>query len=191
MSIKQVGFLYKLRIIPFFLAMLICGAAHAGPDSEAGAVRSLVHTGPGDSKFFVPQNWFLKTEILKGTFAIFISKEDIDKEKLFKTGFSLNVIVDIPAKSDALPSEYANAFVSLAGKKKETLIKPWGRKVGPFIVFGTRVKDNVKIMEYLLVANDKTGTLYLAWFEAPTNDWDKEWPAGKAILQSALFDPKI
>ena len=145
-------------------------------------------TGPGETDFLKPDGWFLKIEKNKGTYAIFITKEDIAKVSQFQTGFSVNVIKNITKKTGVSASNYALAFISKIVEKKQTIKNPWSINNGPFKGYATQVKDNVKIMHYMLIGNDTTDTLFLMIFEAPPSEWENAWSVGKNILNYMKLD---
>jgi len=43
----------------------------------------------------------------------------------------------------------------------------------------------------LMIANDKTGTLYVVLFEAPKDRWDEEWKLGHPIVKQLMLDAGI
>lgn len=145
-------------------------------------------TGPGKCEFLKPEGWFLRTEELKGTYGVFITKEKIEKGKNFKTGFSLNVVKNIKAKTGATASQYALAFVLQSTKNKEIVKKPWSFNNEPFKCYGVQVKDNAKVIHYMLLANTKTDTLFVTFFESPPNKWIEAWGIGNVILNNMKID---
>jgi len=42
-----------------------------------------------------------------------------------------------------------------------------------------------------MVANDKTGTLFLVVFEAPTASWEEAWKTGESIFKKMLLDDEV
>lgn len=142
-----------------------------------------------------PDGWFFKASATGGTEGFFITKENIDKDGAFKTGLSLNCMRDIPKHSGLTPSGYAVAFADAAAEKHR-LLERSARSMGPFNHLRLRYvdappgKESVTIWN-LLVANDKTGTLYLYVFEAPTSTWEEAWKTGNVILKMLLLDDEI
>jgi len=171
------------------LMLVICFPAYAEriiPDGFSWA-----DTGPQESDFLKPDDWFLKIEEVKGIYAVFITKEKIENGKEFQTGFSLNVIKNIKKKTNVAPSLYAQAFVEQATKDKVITKSPWAVNAGPFKGFGVQVKDSVKTMHYMLIANDKTNTLFIAFFESPPNEWNEAWKIGQVIFNNMKLDDQI
>lgn len=150
-------------------------------------------SGPGESDFLMPKGWYLKKESKPGTYAIFITKEDIDKEGLFQTGLTVNVLKGISEKTGDHASMYAHKFTTIAAQKdkNKVLVKPWLVEKGPFKGYGVRVQDEVKILHYFLISNDKQDTLFLTIFEAKPEDWDDAWKYGEIILNNMKLDDEV
>lgn len=145
-----------------------------------------------------PKNWFFKEEgpSKNGTLACFVTKEDFSNNKEFETGFTINIIRGMLEKAKVLPSVYAKNFI--AKMAKET--KEKGEKIDLF-----RVNENKQLKGFILrttrtllnnknepklttvhnfvVANDQTGTIYIALFESPTESWDDAWKIGEKITE--------
>ncbi len=150
-------------------------------------------SGPGESDFLSPKDWFVKRENKGNTYAVFITKEDIDKNGVFQTGLTVNVIKGISAKTGDAASLYAHKFITLAAQKEKNkvIVKPWLVEAGPFKGYGVRVQDKVKILHYILIANDKKDTLFLIIFEAKPEDWDDAWRYGEVILNNMKLDDEV
>ncbi|MDE2485102.1 MAG: hypothetical protein KGL32_07630, partial [candidate division NC10 bacterium] len=121
--------------------------------------------------FLVPDRWHFKREAKDNTLAFFITQQDIDKEGRFDTGVTINVF---RKAKPGTAVEYAKSFIArIATDKKAGDI--WARQFGPFQSFGCRFKGanspHIPIIHMLMVANPKTGTLYLFIFEAPEATW--------------------
>lgn len=43
----------------------------------------------------------------------------------------------------------------------------------------------------VLIANDKTGTLFIVLFGAPTYTWDEVWRNGEVMLKRLLLDDEV
>jgi len=150
---------------------------------------------PIKSALLKPDAWFFKQSKKGQTDAFFITKEDIDKAGAFKTGMTLNCLRDIEKKSGKSPSVYAASLADAAAEKHQ-LVERLSSKQGPFHSVRFRYvdtpagKENITVCQ-LLIANDKTGTLFLAIFEAPTTNWDEAWKAGETIFKKMLLDDEI
>ena len=144
------------------------------------------------SALLKPDGWFLKQTKKGQTDAFFITKEDIDQSGAFQTGLTLNCIRDVPKKTGQTPSDYAASFANAAATKYK-LVERSSSQQGPF--HGVRFryvdapvgKESITVYQ-LLIANDKTGTLFLVIFEAPTSTWSEAWKSGDTILKKMLLD---
>ncbi|MFT3869649.1 MAG: hypothetical protein QM715_14430 [Nibricoccus sp.] len=142
-----------------------------------------------------PNDWFYKEDQSGTTTALFITKESIQKKGRFETGLTLNCVRDIPAKAGMPPSAYAVAFAQEAATKHK-LDEQMAFDHGPFKAVRFRYVDASKGITsvticHLLIANDKTGTLFLVIFEAPTKNWENEWKLGEVILKKMLLDNDV
>src|SRR5262245_60135183 len=97
-------------------ASLLLASATALPETPAGFPAApagfewYVFT-EGNTACLRPLDWHVKTEVKGDTAAMFISKEDIDKEGEFKTGFTLNVASNVLKRSGQSPSQFAQAYL--------------------------------------------------------------------------------
>jgi hypothetical protein len=150
---------------------------------------------PIKSYVLKPDGWFFKESKKGETDGFFVTKEDINKAGSFKTGLTVNRIPDIPKKSGLKPSDYA-AGLAVAAAAQHKLKDKGAWEKGPFksvkFTFVDAPKDKESITIYhLTIANDKTGTLLLLIFEAPTKDWDEAWKKGETILKKLLLDDGV
>jgi len=142
-----------------------------------------------------PDGWFFKSDKKGLTEGFFITMEDIDKSGSFQTGLTLNCVHDVPKTTGHIPSVYAKSLADAAAAKFE--LKDRSDLVqGPFrgvkfqYVSAPKDKESVTIYQ-LLIANDKTGTLYMVMLESPTKTWDQTWKTGEVILKKMLIDEGI
>jgi hypothetical protein len=139
--------------------------------------------------FLKPNGWFYRQESQEGTFAVFITKEDISKGGEFQTGMSLNVF---HLKKDPTVERGKYMIESMAKAKHAEM---WTRSVGPFQEFGCQVEDTdatgAIIMHALAVANPKTNTLYYFTYESPESEWDNAWKTGKQIMDMLALDDEM
>ena len=144
--------------------------------------------------FLCPDNWHFKREKKGDTLGFFITKEKMDKSGLFTTGLTINVIPNIPEKESMTPYQFAQRFRKEA-KKTNILITEWDKNLGPFQSLGFVYKKKDNIGEFtvhnLLIANNKTGTLYLIIFEAPTSEWENTWKIAEPMLKYLYIDDTI
>ncbi len=144
--------------------------------------------------FLKPKNWYFKKVIKENSKGYFISKENIDKEGMFETGLTINVIQNLHKKLGVSPTKYAIHFMEAAASANKLKDK-WENKMGPFNSIGFRYdkkqENRVFTFHNFLVANDKTGTLYFFIFEAPSKSWDKAWELGHIMLKKLMIDDVI
>jgi hypothetical protein len=147
---------------------------------------------PIKSALLKPDGWFYKESTNANTQGFFISREDIDKVGAFKTGLTLDCIRDVTKKVNVLPSLYAAEIAKVAASKY-TLLEKSSSQQGPFkairfcYVSSPTNQESVTVY-HLMIANDKTGTLFIAIFESPTNEWKEAWKKGEVILKKMLLD---
>lgn len=125
------------------------------------------------SAFLKPDGWHFKKWSHKGKDAYFITKEDIDEKGEYSTGLSVNVLTHMPRFTGMPPSEYAERFVAQMEKADLKSFSKWRCDSGPFKGLGCRYAGDVHTSNNVLIANDKTGTLFIVMFEAPTKEWDE------------------
>ena len=146
--------------------------------------------------FLKPTNWYFKKYKQGTTQGYFITKENIEKKGYFITGASINVIPNIPSKTNMSPTNYAKAFIREASESRQVIKKPWRRSMGPFNSYGVVLKNSdPKRGDYnthnLVISNDATGTAYLVIYESPTTNWKESWKIGKIILGKLYIDSDI
>ena len=180
--------IYLAMLLAFFGTHL--RADETLPPAPAGFAWQ--HFTPIKSALLKPDGWFYKESTNANTQGFFISREDIDKVGAFKTGLTLDCIRDVPKKVNVLPSLYA-AEIANAAASKYTLLEKSSSEQGPFkairflYVSSPTNQESVTIY-HLMIANDKTGTLFIAIFESPTNEWKEAWKKGEVILKKMLLD---
>jgi hypothetical protein len=144
--------------------------------------------------FLKPDGWYFKSTKQGDTQGFFISKEKIEAGGGYTTGLAVNVIPDIPKKKSVAPSAYARQFRESA-RKNVTFTKEWDKDMGPFksvgFVYTKKDKAGSFTVHNLLIANDKTGTMYLVTFEAPAEEWAEAWKIGEPMLNFLFIDDTI
>jgi len=140
--------------------------------------------------FLKPTGWHFKRESKKGTLAYFITKEDIDKVGRFDTGLTINVIREMKGRSAV---EYAKSFIDRLTSDKRG--EQWTRTSAPLVQFGCRYKAadarGMAKVHTLMVANQKTNTLYLFIFESPESEVDSTGKTGERIMDMLAIDDEI
>jgi hypothetical protein len=141
--------------------------------------------------FLVPKGWHFKRETQADTLALFITQEDIRESGAFATGLTINVF---PRSKPGSATEYAQAFITQMATEKHA-DRTWARDAGPLRTFGCLTRDSTRsgtvILHTLMVANPKTGTLYLFIFEAPERTWADAWAKGEKIMDLLAIDDEV
>lgn len=139
-----------------------------------------------------PKGWHFKKEERQGTIACFITEQNIDKEGMFQTGLSLNVM---PPLRSTPAKEYVAAYVAQFARKNEPL-RCWDSETGAFAVYGCQMRSKDKppppiIMHVLMIANTRTNRLYLFIFESPETQWPAAWKLGEQIMDLLVLDDEV
>jgi len=135
----------------------------------------------------LPSGWHVKEEDNKGTIGLFLSKEDINAEGSFMTGYTLNYIEQFTEKAKSGPAKYAVRFIMEAQKKGEIVKESWVNEIAEGITgFGLRYRDLAKtptvLIHYFLIADENEDSLRIIIFEAPESNWDEAWKHGELML---------
>jgi hypothetical protein len=143
------------------------------------------------SAFLKPDNWYVKKEKRGNTRALFLTKENIDKEDKFQTGLSVNVISNFSSSGNR-PTSYAANYIMEIEKTRDIVLKPFLNKMADGIVgMGIRYRDVSKepiiLIHYCIIADDKADTLRLMFSESPEIYWDEEWRHGEKMLKGQLW----
>jgi len=149
------------------------------------------------ASLLVPDGWHVKHQGTGDKNLWAISKEDIDKNGSFETGLTFISTQNVSTKPQGKvpPSKFAAAMLKEM-KKKCPLERESSGLQGPFYtvryqyIDAPKGKTAIRIYN-LLMANDKTGTLYQVVYEAPLNEWDDAWRIGEPILKKILIDDEI
>lgn len=144
--------------------------------------------------FLKPDGWFVIKGVQEDTYGLLISKEKIEENKYFKTGMTVNVIKGIDKKTKMSPYQYALAAKEEA-KKSLTFTKEWDKDIGPFksvgFLYTKKDNDETNTVHNVMIANEKTGTLYLVIFESPSAEWEETWKIAEPMLLKIFIDDKI
>lgn len=150
-----------------------------------------------DGAVLQPKGWHFRRESPEpGTQAYFITKQPIHgKDGRFETGYSLNVVKGVKAKTGKTPAEYAAIFIEEL-KSKGKFKDEARRKINSFFeVFSLSLlledSEGKTILAYSVTANNATDTIYIAFFEAPLDKWPAEKKQGITILSNQAFEEKF
>jgi len=183
----------RTLILLSFLLSVFCHAQESLPPAPMG--YSWQRLPAIKSVLLKPEGWFYKESKKGTTDGFFITKQDISKSGAFTTGLTLNCIREVPKKSGKVPSRYAQEMADAAASKYN-LAERSSSEQGPFRAVRFRYvdapagKESITVNQ-VLIANDKTGTLFMAIFEAPTKTWDEAWKTGEVLLKKMLLDDEI
>ena len=175
-----------LRSILLVATLAVPCPAFAEEQPTAPAGFSWVKAKPMKGVFLLPNGWHFREEEQGDTSACFITKEKISSPSgVFTTGVSINLIRGLPRKAKMLPSQYAQRYLQVVETKYKALQKT-RNKMGPFDHFGIEFisldPSGPPIhMWHILIANDRTGSVYHAVLESPETQWEENWPALQKI----------
>ncbi len=146
--------------------------------------------------FLKPNNWHFKKHKRGKIKGYFITQENIDEKGSFTTGVTINVIPDIPEKTNVTPTQFAAAFIKEASDSRKIIKAPWRRSMGPFNSFGVVLQNSDPVKgnyntHNLVISNDQTGTAYMVLYEAPVINWETSWKTGEVILGKLFIDSDI
>jgi len=126
-----------------------------------------------------PDNWYRAVSKGSGTFTGSISLENYEKDGLFKTGFSIQVIYNVKNRTGSPPSivavamgeEITNAPFNIV--LRSDALKDHGSSRTCLIQYRNAPTLGNKITVHkFFVAIDKRDLLYIFTFESPTVTWD-------------------
>jgi hypothetical protein len=144
----------------------------------------------GDSACLRPLEWFVKTEVKGDTAALFVSKQDIDKEGKFDTGLTLNVLRGIQKKTGRAPSQYARTYLDELLAKHEDAKRfenpPQDGMPGIGAAYVDSSASPPVVIYTFLLADDARDTLRLFILEAPQEDWAAVWARGQQMLNCRI-----
>jgi hypothetical protein len=110
--------------------------------------------------------------------------------KAFVAPNTVNMIRLSHLKTGVSASEYAKQFIDTATKEREPL-KRWSSTQGPFKAHGCIIRDDSGgppvLVQNLVIANDRTGTIYVVLYEASEAEWEKAWKIGEPILKLLII----
>ena len=180
-------------LILFTLLFFIC--------SDTGFSQTLPHAPEGFSwkkldqvkaAVLIPAGWYFKQEKAEGTWAFFLTKENLEKSKWYKTGISIQVFQQKPeGTAENL------AFHIIAGYAKDGgLIKTWNFAQGVYKGYGwqgvaKKEKGELTKTHGLVFLNTGTKTVYLVLFESPEPEWEENWRTGEKLTQMIGFSDDI
>ena len=187
----------KVYMKKVFVLLLLCVAVSAGAEEmpEAPDGYSWVKYCEDKCAILKPDGWFYRTGKQGGNEVHSVSVEDSEKKGKFDTGLTVIIRRDVEKKYKMSATEVAKKFVDIACKSCRQLQR-WEKNLGPFKGFGCLVSkkysDNVTmVMHYMVVANDKTGTVFVFLFESPEKQWEQAWKKGDVMMEKLMIDDEV
>jgi hypothetical protein len=180
----------RFLVVLLFSFAFALNAGDSLPSTPSG--YSWQRLPSGKSALLKPDGWYFKQGWKGQADAVVLAREDIDKTGAYKTGLTLSCMRQIPKRTGQLPSAYAQSLVEAAAANHKLLERSKSAQ-GPFrsvrfrFVETSASKESTTVC-YLLVANDKTGSLFLIIFESPTAEWNQAWKKGEIILKKMRLD---
>ncbi|MDJ0610673.1 MAG: hypothetical protein QNJ67_16985 [Kiloniellales bacterium] len=170
-----------------FLALLLipvgCTTQQSSlPPAPAGFQWYTAKNGAGD--FLMPTDWVAKEEDAGKTRSVFIAKS-FDEAGRFTTGFTVNQFRSWSESTSTLAAAYAPVFISKINSEKN-VIKTGAIEGNSHSMYFSRVRGNNgeknTIIHYLSIGMDSSDTWTMILFEAPEEDWEKEFDKGRVML---------
>ncbi len=146
------------------------------------------------SAFLCPTNWHRFHKPGNSSHTYVLSKESVEDEGSFETGLTVQVIKGIQMHKGMPPSAFATGMAqSSLGQKENTMLSSQDLSSGPFKAFGLRYRNAPAvakpiIIHQVLIANDKTDTLFVVTLESPESSWEETWKLGEVMLKRFLID---
>lgn len=149
------------------------------------------------AKIPMPNTWFSNSADLGETKAVSLSKEP----PLFKTGLTVNALLNIPRKLKVNPSEFAQGAIRLKpGLTPTSEIIEIARD--PFVIYrgtfhfkgGTFMPGaTMGSTEFYIaiIGNDKSGTLYTLSFETPSHLWSQNEHIARVMIEHCSLNPSL
>jgi hypothetical protein len=141
------------------------------------------------ASFLMPKGWHYRLDTKGKTTAAFITREKIEKGKPFLVGLSVNVVRDrMDPPAEKLARLIAEQFGKI-GKVEDTVKVNRGKLKGS----GGRLTVAGKnlTMQFLVLANTETNTLYIIQFESPEKEWKEAWKVGKAMMEKMALGDEV
>ncbi len=184
-----------MKFVVSFLGLLAFVAAYAQELPTAPEGFSWERLPELKSALLKPKSWHVRREERGTTVGYFISKEPITEHGGFTTGLTFQCIRKVDRAIGVPASAYIAQFADAAAEKRK-FDERRSFRMGPFDAVRFRYisapanEASVTIVN-LLIANDKTGTVFVVIFEAPTETWVSDYKVGEVILKKMLLDDEI
>ncbi len=137
--------------------------------------------------FLKPDGWFFRVEEKPKTIAYFVSREDSHVGK-FRVGLTVNVNRVTSGNGVEYARKILTEFPRSPGKK---LHRSWEINDAGLSGGGCEVEFDDIVMQVVILANPRTGLVYINTFEAPKAEWAEAWRVGQEIMSHLVFDPDL
>jgi hypothetical protein len=177
----------SIILVVLWLAV-VCTVAAERPQPPAG--YSWQEVPEAKAALLKPDGWHYRLDVKQDGMLASITQEDVEKEGRFRTGLVVNIF---PKSKPGNAVEYASAFITKIAEADNQ--KVFANKIGPLETFSCRVHrksaDESFITANLMVANPKTGTVYLFIFRAPEAGWKDAWVKGELMMNKLAIDDEL
>ena len=111
------------------------------------------------------------------------------------SALDINWVGDVPGKAKMKPTQYVATLISAAGNSHKLLERSSGT-LGSLATASFRYQDSGSgrdsvMVRYQFFANDQTGSLYIAAFEARAQEWTNSWNTGRVLMENFRVDPSF
>jgi len=137
--------------------------------------------------FLKPDGWFFRVEENPKNIAYFVSREDTHVGN-FRVGLTVNVNRVTSGNAAEYARKILTEFPRSPGKK---LHRSWDISDAGLAGGGCEVEFDNIVMQVVVLANPKTGIVYMNTFEAPKAEWAEAWRVGQEIMSHLVFDPDL
>jgi tetratricopeptide (TPR) repeat protein len=141
-----------------------------------------------------PDGWFEKTENTADAVTYIISKESLDAQESFETGFTLIAVKDIKSKSGLPAIMFPFTLTKeIEDDSESTVIQMEDISQGPFTSIMVQYENHPENMPPIIIhkafiANEDTNSLYIIIFEAPKDEWTEAWNTGEVMFKKYFLD---
>jgi hypothetical protein len=147
----------------------------------------------------LPDGWHFNKVSNEDTLAYRVTKEDLKKEKVFLTGFTINVTRNVKTKTNLTAPDYAVYFVDNYTKGAEIVDEPKMSEAGELKRVTCQVikklpdvdKEKLFRLRVTTLANPKTDTLYILIFGAPKDQWEQAYKIGEKLFNPILLHSDV
>ena len=153
-----------------------------------------------DGAVLLPDGWHFGKSSSKDGLVYRVTKEKLDEDnKVFLTGLTINVLKDVKEKTNVPPSIYVVKYLKDYKEKSETSGRLKVSKNGNLLritgYFDRKIPDvddkTLFRVRVTTIANDDTGTMYVAIFGTPKDEWEQNYELGKQMFNPLMLSRRI